>query len=158
MHSRDRPDDIIAPAVGTSGKLTFSSDAEYGTDAVLKLPGISAGPEFSKVKKTSLEQDDYGPSSLNLIKVQIWMTDPKHSSSFPQVCNEYLSKPDTYVVQEAYRIAKGKYTLVDNSNAKISVKGLRAGPVSIDPREGKKEPLRATPVVLLGVIFCGGGL
>jgi hypothetical protein len=127
------PNDIVSAVPGTSGKLIFNKEAEYGADAVLKMKGVTAGPEFSKVKKTTLEQDDHGPSSLNLIKVQIWMTDPKNTSTFPEVCTSYLSRPDIFVVQEAYRISRGKYTLVDNTNAKIAVKGLRAGPVSIEP-------------------------
>lgn len=127
------PNDVLAAVAGLSPKLTFDSNADYGASADLQIGGVSAGPEFSKVKRIALEHDVHGPTSLDLIKVQIWLTDPANARKFPEVCTQYLSRPDTFIVQEAYQVTKGKYSLIDNTGAKLKVTGLNAGPVKIDP-------------------------
>ncbi len=132
------PEDVTAPVVGQSGQLKFNTASDYGAKAVLQVKGVSAGPEFSKVKKTTLELSRHGPSSIDLFKVQIWLTDPSHAASFPQACKEGLAQPNVFIVQEAYMVSKGKYTLYDELGASIGVKGLKLGVVQIDPNASAK--------------------
>jgi hypothetical protein len=125
------PDEVTAPVVGNSGKLSFNVSGDYGADLAVKVSGVSAGPDWSKIKKTTLTMDDHGPSSMDLYKLQIWLTAPENADKFSPVCKTELLKPNTYVAQESYRVSKGKLTLSDENGAKIAVKGLQAGPVNI---------------------------
>lgn len=125
------PQDVTAAVVGDSGKLTFNVSGDYGADLALKISGVSVGPEWSKVKKTTLEMDDHGPASMDLIKLNTWLTASENADKFSPVCKTELLKPNTYVAQESYRVSKGKMTLSDQNGAKIAVKGLQAGPVNI---------------------------
>lgn len=125
------PQSVITPVQADSGKLIFNTDSDYGASAVLKVKGISAGPEFSKVKATTLELDQHGPSSLNMLAVRLWVNDPANQNKIPEECKKALNEPNTYIVQEAYSVTKGKYTLRDSTNAKIALKGLQLGPVNI---------------------------
>jgi hypothetical protein len=126
-------DAVIAPVQGNSGKLTFNTTSDYGASAVLKVKGVTAGPEFSKIKKTTLELDKHGPSSLNLLAIRLWINDPANANKIPQECKTAMDAPNTYIVQEAYSVSKGKYTLEDSTNAKIAIKGLQVGPVNFAP-------------------------
>src|SRR5438093_6464956 len=76
------PDEVSAGVKGQSGTLKFDGDSEYGADAVLKVVGVSAGPQFSKVTKTTVELNDHGPSSMDMFKLQIWLTKPENTSAF----------------------------------------------------------------------------
>lgn len=124
------PDSVTAPVPGNSPKLTFDTNADYGANAVLQISKVSIGPDWSKVKKTTLEYDDHGPTSMDLIKLNIWLTSPD-AAQFSPVCRTALAQPNTFVAQEAYRVTKGKFTLYDQNGAKIALKGLQAGPVNI---------------------------
>jgi len=125
------PKEIVTPTQGAAGKLTFNSTSDYGASAVLKIGGVQAGPDFSKVKKVSLELDNHGPDSLDMLSFRLWVNDPSNKDKIPQTCKDILNTPNTYVVQEAYAVSKGKFTLDDKNNAKISLTGLQAGPVNI---------------------------
>jgi len=125
------PATLVAPVQGSAGKLAFNMSGDYGASAVLQLKGVSVGPDFSKVKTASLTLDQHGPSSLNMIQIRIWINDPSNKDKIPQTCKDILNAPNTYIVQEAYSVSKGTYTLKDNASAKISLKGLNVGPLAI---------------------------
>jgi hypothetical protein len=127
------PDDALGVVPGASPKLTFSRDADYGAKAVLGVKGISIGPEWDKVKKTTLEHDDHGADAIDILKLQIWLTDPSNQSKIPKACTDFLNAPDSYIVRESYRVSKGKYTLHGENGAQLKVTGLQLGPVKIDP-------------------------
>lgn len=125
------PDDVIEPVVSNSGKLTFTGSGDYGADLTLKIAGISAGPEWSKVKTVSLENDDHGPVSLDIVKLNIWLTAPENVSKFAPTCKTLLSNANMYVAQQSYRVSKGKLTLHDQNGGKVGITGLQTGPVNI---------------------------
>jgi hypothetical protein len=127
------PDDVIKPVMSNSGKLTFNVSGDYGADLTLKISKVTVGPEWSKVKKVTLENDDHGPASLDMVKLNIWLTAPENANKFSPVCKAILSdkNKNIYVAQQSYRVSKGKLTLYDQNGAKIAVTGLQAGPVNI---------------------------
>ena len=125
------PSDLVAPVQAAAGQLQFNLSGDYGASAALQIKGVSAGPDFSKVKTSTLTLDEHGPSSLNMIKIHLWIDDPENKDKIPQTCKDLLNKPNWYVVQEAYSVSKGKYTLKNSSGVKISLKGLDIGPLKI---------------------------
>jgi hypothetical protein len=127
------PDDALSVVTGSSPKLTFSRDADYGAKAVLSIKGVSIGPEWDKVKNTSLEHDEHGADAIDILKLQIWLTDPSNQAKIPKACTDFLNAPDSYIVRESYRVSKGKYTLHGENGAQLKVTGLQLGPVKIDP-------------------------
>jgi hypothetical protein len=131
LKSCGAPDDVIQPVVSDSGKLTFNVKGDYGADLTLKISGVTVGPQWSKVKSVTLENDEHGPSSLDMVKLNTWLTAADNASKFSPVCKTLLSQPNMYVAQQSYRVSKGKLTLNDQNGGKIAVTGLQAGPVNI---------------------------
>jgi len=127
------PAELLAGVQGAAGKLTFSATNDYGAKAVLKIKGITAGPDWSKVKTADLSLDDHGVSSIDMLKLRLWLDNPDNKDKIPATCKKWLNMAGYYVARESYYVSKGSYTLKDNNGITIAVKGLQAGPVSIDP-------------------------
>jgi hypothetical protein len=127
------PDELTKPVDAESGQLQFDAASDYGAKAGLSLKGVSAGPEFSKVKNSTLELDRHGPSSLNMVRLRLWLNDPENRNKIPQGCKDLLNRADTYIVQEAYEVSKGKYTLTSGTSAKVSADDLKLGVLSLAP-------------------------
>lgn len=127
------PEDILRPTPGNIGNLNFTGNARYGAKAVLKIKGIEAGPEFNGVKSADLTQEDQSADAIDLLKLGIWLTNPDNQRKIPEFCTQMLSEPNAYLVQESFRVGKGKYTLIGSNDAKIAIKGIQAGPLTIDP-------------------------
>jgi len=127
------PDEAIKSVSGKSPKLTFDRNADYGAKALLGIKGVQIGPQWDKVKKTTLEHDDHGSDAIDILKLQIWLTDPKNQPAIPKACTDFLNAPDSYIVRESYRVAKGKYTLHGENGAQLKITALQLGPVKIDP-------------------------
>jgi hypothetical protein len=127
------PSDLTKAVEAQSGELEFNTSSDYGASAVLKLDGVTAGPQFSKVKSATLELERHGPSALNMVKLRVWLNDPDNRDKIPQVCKDLLNRADVYIVQEAYEVSKGKYTLKSEASGKVAVDGLKAGVLSLAP-------------------------
>lgn len=125
------PDDLLKAVPSDAGKLTFNTSSDYGASAVLNIKGVTVGPQWKKVKSTTLELDKHGPSSLDMVGIRLWMSNPDNASKIPQGCKDLLNAPNTYLIQEAYAVSQGKYTLKDSTDAELSLKGLQAGPLSL---------------------------
>ena len=123
------PADVMKTVPGEGGKVNLVGDAEYGADAVLKIAGIEAGPEFKRVKRTTLSASDHKPEALDRISLGEWINAPGKPLS--PTCAKFLTQKDIYIVQEAYQIGRGNFTLYDDSNKKISLAGLQIGPLKI---------------------------
>lgn len=128
------PEDLLKVVAGNIGDMTAAVKDKYGAQAVLKIRGIEAGPEWSRVKETKFVQNDQSAPALDLIAIRLWLTDPTNVAHFPDECTTILGEPSIYLVQEAFKVGSGKYTLTDTNNAKIAVTGLQLGPVKIDPK------------------------
>lgn len=101
--------------------VTFTKKCEYGANAVINIKGISAGPNFDRVSKVRLEITDHGADAFRIIKLKVWMEDPDNREKVSQVCMDELLKKDVYLITEAFRVSKGKYTLYDKTGAAIKI-------------------------------------
>lgn len=101
--------------------IAFTKELEFGASAVINIKGITAGPNFSRLSKIRLEIAEHGADAIRLLKLKIWMEDPDNRGRVSPVCLEELTKQDTYLVTEAFRITKGKYTFYDHSGAAIKI-------------------------------------
>ena len=127
------PNDLLVPVPGESGKLTIDVNNDYGAKAVLQLKGIKAGPEWNKVKTSNMALDDHGATSINMINLRKWFEDPGNKDKIPATCKKWLNMPGYYVARESYYVSKGSFTLKNQHGVAVSISGLQAGPVSIDP-------------------------
>ncbi len=101
--------------------ITFTKQMEFAASAVINIKGISAGPNFSRASKVRMEITDHGADAIRLIKLKIWMENPDNQSRVRRHCMDWLMKPDTYLITEAFRISKGKYTFYDKTGAAIKI-------------------------------------
>ena len=101
--------------------ITFEKAWEFKGSALINFKGVSAGPEFSKISKTRMEINDHGADAIRLIQLKVWIENPDHRNSETQACMDELKKPDRYLITEAFRVSRGKYTLYDKSGASIKL-------------------------------------
>lgn len=101
--------------------ITFTKNIEYGASTVINIRGITAGPGFDRVSKVRMEITDHGADAFRLIKLEVWMEDPDNREKVSQKCMDYLLQPDIYLVNEAFRVSKGTYTLFDKTGAAIKL-------------------------------------
>jgi len=121
LRSCGYPPEVLDPEVGKIPALTFDKARELGAKAVLNIRGISAGPEFSNVAKARLNITDHSADALRLIKLRIWQETPGNLDGAARFCVEALEKPDYYLVTEAFRVSKGRYTLFSKTGAKLKL-------------------------------------
>jgi hypothetical protein len=124
------PQDVMKAITGNDSTITGKSEGEYGADAALKIGGVTAGPEFSKAKKTSLKLENHHPEGLDRIVLATWLKDS--AMKLPPACESLLTEKDVFLVQESYRVDKGRVTLYDNRQAKLSLGGVNLGIVKLD--------------------------
>ena len=116
---------------GTSPGIEYNNEDTFDANAVLKIKGVEAGPKFNIVKSTKLSHEEHGGVNFDYIGFKIWLTE--NAGQFSKICEQELEKEHRFIVQEAFMVSKGKYTLLDNTNAAIKIEGLEFGPVRIEP-------------------------
>jgi hypothetical protein len=116
------PKTVLKPSRNNSGAFTSNGESVYAASAVLALPGISPGAGFSSAHSAVIQQSDAGASAIDIIKVGAWIR--QNHTAFSDVCRSYLSKPNTYVAQESYRVGNGTYVLKDKKDVSLSLQGL----------------------------------
>lgn len=115
------PSDVLDPEKSYIPGIQFSKSNQFGADAMVRFKGISAGPSFDKLSKVRMELNDHGADALRFIKLLGWLELPENQKTAEACLNE-LSKPDRFLVTEAFRISKGKYSLYDKNGAEIKLK------------------------------------
>jgi len=113
------PQEILKLVPGQAPKVTFSKATQFGAEAVANIKGVDAGIGFNKLKWAQLSVEEQGADALDLIRLSVWMTNPENSDKIPAVCLSWLEQPNTYLINEAFRISKGKYLLFDTTGAKV---------------------------------------
>jgi hypothetical protein len=101
--------------------ITFTKQWEFTGSAVINFKGIKAGPKFDQVSKVRMEVIDHGADAFGLMRLKVWMENPKNRKKVSQVCMDQLLKPGYYLITEAFRVSKAKYTLYDKSGAAIKI-------------------------------------
>jgi hypothetical protein len=139
------PKAILKPTRNNSGAFQYSGESVYGASAVLALPGVSPGAAFSSAHSAVIQQSDAGASAIDIIKVGAWIR--QNHAAFSDVCRSYLSKPNTYVAQESYRVGNGTYVLKDKKDAALSLQGLLIiSPSASVKKTGETSLTLTTPV------------
>ena len=101
--------------------ITFTKQWEFNGSAVINFKGIKAGPKFDQVSKVRMEVIDHGADAFGLMRLKVWMEDQKNREKVSQACMDQLLKPDYYLITEAFRVSKAKYTLYDKSGVAIKI-------------------------------------
>ncbi len=128
------PPDILSPEVGKIPSISFTKTRELGAAAMLNIKGITAGPEFSNVAKARLEVSEHSADALRLVALRIWQETPGNLEGNARFCVEELEKPDYYLITEAFRVSKGRYTLYDETGGKLKVSLANLGKIlSLEP-------------------------
>src|SRR5690349_13925461 len=67
-HIRDCgvPPDLLIPVTGDIGDFTSKVNRSYTAQALLKIGGVEAGPEFSRIRTVELVQNEMSADSLSL--------------------------------------------------------------------------------------------
>ena len=110
--------DALKTEDGSSGQFDVKSRVEMGADALISLKGIEAGPEASRIKKTTLQIADYGVDKLQHILIGEWER-LNYEAVVPPTCKTAFERPDVYVVGEAFRVRNGEYELFGKDDAKL---------------------------------------
>lgn len=101
--------------------IIFTKKVEFGASAIINIKGVTTGPNFERISKVRLEITDHGADAFRLIKLKVWMEDPDNIGKVSQVCMDELLKKDVYLITEAFRVSKAKYTLYDKTGAAIKI-------------------------------------
>jgi len=101
--------------------IAFTKQWELGGSAIINVKGIKAGPKFDQVSKVRMEVIDHGADAFGLVKLKVWIENPDNRNKVSRVCMDQLLKPDYYLITEAFRVSKAKYTLYDKAGAAIKI-------------------------------------
>lgn len=123
------PARTLTPVASAGSSIVATRNADYDASAVLRIKGVEAGPQFDRVRKVSLTLDDHAAIGLDAIELGLWLHAP--GTQLSPVCREFLTRKNVFIVQEAYRASKGRFTLYDANNRKIGLTGLTIGPLSL---------------------------
>lgn len=129
------PNDLVDPKNAQSSPVSLSStaSAEYKASAVLSFnPGITAGPDWDKVSKVTLDMNSVNAASMQIAELNVYLGE--HRQTFSEACKTELKKPDYYFVGEALVVANTTFTLEDSNSAKLGVTAANVGKfVKFDP-------------------------
>lgn len=115
------PQELLAPEVGKIPDVKFSRGTTFGADVLVNIQGITAGPGFNKTHKVVLEVEDHGTETLRLVRLRVWQEEPQHAAGISPICMEELAQKDRYLITEAFYASKAKYTLYDETGAKVKL-------------------------------------
>jgi hypothetical protein len=101
--------------------ITFTKQWEFSGDAIVNFKGVTAGPKFDRMSKVRMEIIDHGADAFGVLRFKVWMEKPENRETISQVCMDQLLKPDYYLITEAFRVSKAKYTLYDKTGAAIKL-------------------------------------
>ena len=105
----------------TMPSITLTKGWEFNGSAIVNIKGIKAGPKFNEVSKVHMEVKEHGADAFRILKLKDWMADANNKAKFSQTCMDQLLKPDYYLVTEAFRVSKAKYTLYNKAGAAIKL-------------------------------------
>jgi len=132
------PKAVLEPTSSNSGQFTSTVEQKYGAGVVLKISGVTAGPDFKKARTATITQTESGPSAFDILKVIVWMTDPNNDNAFAPACRQFLEQENTYIARESYRIGSGTFTLKDETGAALNLSGLNVKIIEISANAGLK--------------------
>lgn len=127
------PNEVLQPVVGATPPFDMSRNVEYGASAAIELSGVEASTAFNQVRGVSFKAEDHGADAFSVLRFKNWLSSPE--ASIPEGCMETLGQTDTYIVREAYRVSRGRYSLKASSGASLKFDGVKASDyLTIDPQ------------------------
>lgn len=99
---------------------SFGINASVAAGFIAKLDGTA---DFEKAGGAIMQIEDSGGDAVDFDALTNWMAKFGTAWRMPQVCNNFLTQEDIYLVSEAFRISKASYGLVDKNGAKLTVTG-----------------------------------
>ena len=123
------PKNVMAPVPSNASGIDAKTEGEYGADVALKIGGVSIGPNFKRAKRASLKLVSSRAEGIDRITLGEWFN--AQGTTLSATCKKFLTQKDVFLVQEAYRVDKGRLTFYDDKNAKLTLSGLNAGIVNV---------------------------
>jgi hypothetical protein len=99
---------------------SFGIKASIAVQYIAKLEGRA---DFEKAGGAIMQIEDSGGDAVDFEALMNWMARSDAARRMPQVCNNFLTQEDIYLVSEAFRISKASYGLVDKNGAKLTITG-----------------------------------
>lgn len=106
---------------GSIPAINFTKSTTFSADVLLNYAGIEAGPGFDKISRVTFEVSEHSADALKLLALKVWQEDPANRSKVSSACMEELTKPDMYLVTEAFVVSKGTYSLYDKTGARLQL-------------------------------------
>lgn len=106
---------------GSIPAINFTKSKAFGADVLLNYTGIEAGPGFDRIKRVTLKVSEHSADALKLLALRVWQEEPANRRSISSVCMEELTKPNMYLVTEAFVVSKGTYSLFDEAGVKLKL-------------------------------------
>lgn len=113
------PNDFIEQ--GSIPAISFTKSKEFGADVLLSYAGVEAGPGFDRIARVTLAVSEHSADSLKLLALRIWQEEPSNRDAISPLCMEELSKPNRYLVTEAFVVSEGTYSLYDKRGARLQL-------------------------------------
>jgi hypothetical protein len=113
---------------GTTGALATNRKYSVDLSAAFEILQIaaSAKPKLLAAKTVEFKADETGTDAIDLIATTIAIADPDKSKNFNKFCRDFLSQPDIYLVNEAFRVSKGSYSFKDSAGLTIDLTALKS--------------------------------
>jgi hypothetical protein len=99
---------------------SFGIKASIAVQYIAKLEGRA---DFEKAGGAIMQIEDSGGDAIDFDALTNWMARSGAARRMPQVCNDFLTQEDIYLVSEAFRISKASYGLVDKTGARLTIRG-----------------------------------
>lgn len=106
---------------GSIPAINFTKSTTFSADVLLNYAGIEAGPGFDKIARVTFEVSEHSADALKLLALKVWQEDPANRREVSSACMEELTKPDMYLVTEAFVVSKGTYSLYDKTGARLQL-------------------------------------
>ena len=120
-------DDDLGFLQGNTGQLSSSKQFSLDANVAVQILAIKSEfkPQLQAAKSAVLKTDNTGLDRIDLIKTSSWFSLPGNISAMPPVCKTYLMQPNTYLVNEAFRVSSGSYTFTNSAGAGINLTALQ---------------------------------
>lgn len=99
---------------------SFGIKASIAVRYIAKLEGRA---DFEKAGDAIMQIEDSGGDAVDFDALVNWIARSDAARRMPQLCNNFLTQEDTYLVSEAFRISKASYGLVDKNGVKLTITG-----------------------------------
>ena len=106
---------------GSIPGINFTKSTAFSADVLLNYSGIKAGPGFDKISRVTFDVSEHSADALKLLALKVWQEDPANRATVSSACMEELTRPDMYLVTEAFVVSKGTYSLYDQTGAKLKL-------------------------------------